>query len=145
MRVIRLPPHQCLPDEDGRAVPYGDLDARNVATCRERVRWDRGERLPGCGARIAVCHGCGLRTRINGARCGQCGGEDRPSADHALTTAPIRAVERDVDPERSIVQQEAPREDERLREAKPKAPRRAPQKRVKPAAGPEANDLPLFK
>jgi len=62
-----------------------------------------------------------------------------------LTAAPNRAVEANVDPTRSIVQREAPREDERPREAKAKAPKRAPQKRVKPAAGSEANDLPLFK
>jgi hypothetical protein len=143
--VILLPSHPCLPGADG-AAPYGDLDARNVATCRERVRWGiqrtQDVRLPGCGARIAVCHGCGLRTRVNGARCGACGGEERPEVMH---------VARDVAAE-SVVVPMAVRDGQGdtgpRRSAKEKAPSkpRAPQRRVKKgAAAPDDPGLPLFK
>ena len=172
---------------------YGELGVDNVATCSLRIRWSTGERAPGCGARIALCHGCGLRTRVNGAPCGACGGTERPT--QVLTAEPARAVDSVVDHAGSIAppepmretvqprdteakhvrdrvvvegkpQREAPTEllsrdagragagDVRgsigvgsRRETKPKAPSkpRAPSKRVKPAAGPEANGLPLFK
>jgi len=144
--VILLPTHACL-DGAPDALPYGELDRANVATCSVRVRWGvrlgLETRLPGCGARIAVCHGCGLRTRVNGAPCGACGGADRPT--QVLTAEPARASGDVVDPTRSIVQDEAPRENERPPETKQKAQRRAPTKRVKPTAADEANGLPLFK
>jgi hypothetical protein len=123
---------------------YGELGAAdNVATCSLRIRWGTGERAPGCGARIALCHGCGLRTRVNGAPCGACGGTVRPT--QVLTAEPARASSGDVDPARSIVEPAPMRETVQPPETKAKAPRRAPTKRAKPAAGHEASDLPLFK
>lgn len=144
--MIALPTHACV-EGAADALPYGELDAANIATCGVRIRWgvqrSQAVRLPGCGAQIAVCHGCGLRTRVNGAPCGVCGGADRPT--QVLTAEPARASDDDVDPTRSIVQGEAPRENERPPETKAKAQRRAPTKRAKPTAADEANDLPLFK
>jgi hypothetical protein len=127
-------------------VAYGELGRDNVATCSVRVRWGiqpgQHERLPGCGARIAVCHGCGLRTRINGARCGACGGEERPEVMH---------VARDVAAESVVVPmavRDGQGDDGPRRETKEKAPSkpRAPQRRVKKgAAAPDEPELPLFK
>jgi hypothetical protein len=122
---------------------YGELGPDNVATCSLRIRWGTGERAPGCGARIALCHGCGLRTRFNGAPCGACGGTERPT--QVLTAEPARASESVVDRAGSIAPVEPMAETVQPTETKPRAPRRAPAKRSKPAAGHEANDLPLFK
>lgn len=157
--MILLPPHPCLPDAGG-AVPYGELDARNVATCRERVRWGiqryQDERLPGCGARIAVCHGCGLRTRVNGAPCGACGGEEKPEVTHAVRRnddsrghAPGEEAGMVDDDKRATVAEMACLSGEGARrETKEKAPSkpRAPRKTVKKgAAAPDDPGLPLFK
>lgn len=153
MPVIVIPTHACSAD-DGRLPAsdvYGDLDpADNVATCAMRVRWgfQRGqdERVPGCGARIAVCHGCGLRTRVNGAPCDKCGGDERPSPEEMLTSEAPRASSVDVDPSRSIVQDETVSDAAAKRETKEKpAARRAPAKRVKKGAAPDGAGLPLFK
>jgi hypothetical protein len=172
---------------------YGELGAAdNVATCALRVRWSTGERAPGCGARIALCHGCGLRTRVNGAPCGACGGTERPTTP--LTAEPARAAVSEVDRTGSIAPAEPMREtvqpyaqrvevgskaaDEHLahgsargsepvaavgpanaradvsgqgghgsrREKKATATGKSRAARtVKPAAGHEASDLPLFK
>ncbi len=121
---------------------YGDLGPDNVATCTLRIRWSTGERAPGCGSRIALCHGCGLRTRVNGAPCGACGGTERPT--QVLTAEPARAVEVDVDQTGSIAPPEPMRETVQPRKVKAPSRQRAPRK-VKPAAGHEASDLPLFK
>jgi hypothetical protein len=143
--VIAIPSHPCLPCDPAREAPmtYGELGVDNVATCSLRIRWGTGERAPGCGARIALCHGCGLRTRVNGAPCGACGGTERPT--QVLTAERARASESVVDRAGSIAPPEPMVETVQPTETKPKAPRRAPTKRSKPAAGHEANDLPLFK
>jgi hypothetical protein len=143
-------------------VAYGELGRDNVATCSVRIRWgihpSQHERLPGCGARIAVCHGCGLRTRINGARCEACGGEERPEvtrvharevlADGAhgrqepeVVSVAVDAVDRAAD---------VPRQDGNgaRRETKEKAPSkpRAPRKAVKKGAATQDDPgMPLFK
>lgn len=125
---------------------YGELGADNVATCSLRTRWSTGERAPGCGARIALCHGCGLRTRVNGAPCGACGGTERPS--HVLTAEPARASSGDMDPSRSIVEPAPMSEAVEPPKAKAKAPvkQRAPQRRAaKGKAAPDGPELPFWK
>lgn len=167
--MIVIPTHACSAD-DGRlpvSDVYGELDRDNVATCALRVRWgfQRGqdERVTGCGARIAVCHGCGLRTRVNGAPCGACGGEERPEV--------VRVQRVDVGEQAeaygaqpgilagagglAAMDQAHARADVpgqgvagSRRETKEKAPskHRAPAKRVKKgAAAPDGPGLPLFK
>jgi hypothetical protein len=150
--VIVIPTHPCLPDDShqGPAVAYGELDAQNVATCAVRVRWGeqrwQDERLPGCGARIGVCHGCGLRTRVTlpgeaeAPPCAACSATRRPDVVAAAPeTSQIHAA---VDPTRSIVQQAAPRDAVRPQETKPA--RRVPARRVKKGAAGQG-DGPLFK
>lgn len=154
--MIALPEHGCCAGDAwiAGAEPYGDLDAGNVATCALRRLWGvRDGDAPGCGARIGLCHGCGLRTRVTrpgeleAPPCEACGGTVRPSPDQMLTDRRVRAAGVDVDPTRSIVEPEAPREDVRPQESNGKpAKRRAPTKRTKRgAAESEANGLPLFK
>jgi hypothetical protein len=162
--VIVIPTHACSAD-DGRAPAsdvYGELDRDNVATCILRVRWGTVERGPGCGARIALCHGCGLRTRVNGAPCGTCGGDERPEVmrhdDRALEGERRRAgggddprgqVPGDVVAVASIPGPMPRAVDPGVRrETKEKAPSkpRAPRKSVKKgAAAPDGPGLPLFK
>lgn len=170
--MIVIPTHACSAD-DGRTPAsdvYGDLDRDNVATCTLRVRWGTGERGPGCGARIALCHGCGLRTRINGAACGTCGGDERPEVMHAVrrddgqergaaSPGGSRDVERrpvaEVDGvsgagARPVVPGDRPGQGSngprRSQEAKAPSKPRAPAKRVKKgAAAPDGPGLPLFK
>jgi hypothetical protein len=148
--MILLPTHACSGD-DGRepaSEPYGELDAQNVATCTLRVRWGihRGqdERLPGCGARIAACFGCGLRTRVlppNGTEpppCPACGATVKPDV-----VAPAPTDRELVDPSRSIVQTREARDDAPSVDGKPA--KRAPARRGKKGAVvQEAPGLPLF-
>jgi hypothetical protein len=157
--VIVIPTHACSAD-DGRlpvSDVYGELDRDNVATCALRVRWGlarwEDERSPGCGARIAVCHGCGLRTRVNGAPCGTCGGEERPEValvqhDDRVQEAPRDDMAATVD--RADRRADVPGQSSNgpRRETKEKAPGkpRAPRKSVKKgAAAPDGPGLPLFK
>jgi hypothetical protein len=148
--VILIPTHACSGD-DGlvpASEPYGDLDAQNVATCTVRVRWGlhRGqdERLPGCGARIADCYGCGLRTRVTlpgetvPPPCPACGATVRPDV---VAAAPVERER--LDPTRSIAQHAQAEDHAPLANEKPA--RRAPARRGKKgAAEPQANGLPLF-
>lgn len=145
--MIAIPSHPCLPCDPAREAPttYGELGADNVATCSLRVRWGTGERAPGCGARIALCHGCGLRTRINGAPCGACGGTVYPGASQVLTREPARASGADVDPTRSIVQGETTADTAGSRAEKGRPPKRAPAKRARKVAAPEGPTLPGVK
>lgn len=132
---------------------YGELDRDNVATCSLRVRWDTGERAPGCGARIALCHGCGLRTRINGAPCKACGGDQKPEVIdvqrvEVRAEAPRDDVAPAVDP--AHPRADVPRQGDAgpRRETKAKAPSkpRAPAKRVaKGNAAPDGPTLPGIK
>lgn len=142
---------------------YGELDRDNVATCSLRVRWGTGERAPGCGARIALCHGCGLRTRINGAPCGSCGGCEKPEvvrvqrvevrAEDANVSAgdgSTRAVEHvaAMGPAHPRADVSGQGSDGPRRETKAKAPSkpRAPAKRVaKGNAAPDGPTLPGIK
>lgn len=161
--MIVIPTHACSAD-DGREPAsdvYGELGADNVATCALRVRWglqrSQDERVPGCGARIAVCHGCGLRTRINGARCGACGGEEKPEvvrvhdrevlANAATGEAGAPVVSNAVAP--ADVATDLPRKDGNgpRRETKEKAPSkpRATRKSVKKDAADHGDGMPLFK
>ena len=149
--MILIPTHPCLPDDTSREAPvaYGELDAQNVATCAVRIRWGeqrwQDERFPGCGARIAVCHGCGLRTRVTlpgeveAPPCPACSATRRPEAISAPETSQIQAA---VDPTRSIVQQSAVSDAGGPQETKPA--RRAPVRRVKKGAA-DQGDGPLFK
>jgi hypothetical protein len=158
-RVIVIPTHVCSAD-DGLSPAsdvYGELDRDNVATCALRVRWGlarwEDERSPGCGARIAVCHGCGLRTRVNGSACGTCGGEERPEV--ALVQQGDRVQEAPRDDMAATVDRADRRADVpgplgngSRRETKEKATSkpRAPRKSVKKgAADPDGPGLPLFK
>ncbi len=146
--MILLPTHACSGDDglEPASEPYGELDAQNVATCSARIRWGSARwedvRLPGCGARIGVCHGCGLRTRVTlpgeveAPPCQACGAERKPD----VIVAPPVERER-LDPSRSIAQH-AQAEDHGP-SAKEKPARRAPARRVKKGAAPEA-ELPLF-
>lgn len=115
--MISLPDHGCCADDPrlAGAEPYGDLDARNVATCSLRRRWGEHDGdAPGCGARLSLCHGCGLRTRVLrpgelvSPPCEACGGTVRPRPEEVLTSDPTHASSVDVDPSRSIVQPKAP-------------------------------------
>jgi hypothetical protein len=157
--VIVIPTHACSAD-DGRSPAsdvYGELDRDNVATCALRVRWgfQRGqdERSPGCGARIAVCHGCGLRTRVNGAPCGTCGGEERPEVLRAQQGDRVQEAPRDdmaatLDRANRRADVSGQGDPGPRRETKEKAPSkpRAPRKSVKKgAAAPDGPGLPLFK
>lgn len=155
--MIVIPTHACSAD-DGRLPAsdvYGELGADNVATCALRVRWglqrSQDERSPGCGARFAVCHGCGLRTRCNGAPCGACGGAERPEVVYAVCergadvlAAPVADQGAGVPAAGRTGQGDAgPR---RPAEAKAPSKPRAPQKRVKKGAtAPDGPGLPLFK
>lgn len=165
--MIAIPSHPCLPCDPAREAPmtYGELDRDNVATCSLRVRWGTGERAPGCGARIALCHGCGLRTRVNGAPCKACGGDEKPEVHHAHCQAVGTSIERLeshpeearwVAAESADVSQVASHHDGRSRqgdagprrETKAKAPSkpRASQKRVaKGKAAPDGPELPFMK
>lgn len=160
--MIAIPSHPCLPCDPAREAPmtYGELDARdNVATCSLRIRWSTGERAPGCGARIALCHGCGLRTRINGAPCAACGGDQKPEVvrvqrvevraeglyvakelDGAAGSVGLAAV----DPAHARADVPGQGGDGPRRETKAKAPSkpRAPAKRV--AKGNAASDGPTL-
>lgn len=167
--MIAVPSHPCLPCDPAREAPeaYGELDRDNVATCTVRVRWglqrSQDERAPGCGARIALCHGCGLRTRIDGAPCKACGGDQKPEAVRVADverapSASVQGVEcgpsvasgvvgvgsiGDGGAGRSRQGDAGPR-----REAKAKAPGkpRAPTKRVaKGKAAPDGPELPFLK
>lgn len=154
--MIVIPTHACGAD-DGRSPAsdvYGELDRDNVATCTLRVRWGTGERGPGCGARIALCHGCGLRTRVNGAACGTCGGDERPEVMRVHDRAVVASdVEQEAETERAVsaaVGAAVPRQGDAgsRRETKEKAPSkpRAPAKRVKKgAAAPDGPGLPFVK
>jgi hypothetical protein len=157
--VIVIPTHACSAD-DGRlpvSDVYGELDRDNVATCALRVRWGlarwEDERTPGCGARIAVCHGCGLRTRVNGAPCGTCGGEERPEVLRAQQGDRVQEAPRDelaatVDRADRRADVSGPLGNGPRRETKEKATSkpRAPRKSVKKgAAAPDGPGLPLFK
>ena len=167
--MIVIPTHACGAD-DGRSPAsdvYGELDRDNVATCALRVRWgfQRGqdERSPGCGARIAVCHGCGLRTRINGSACGTCGGDERPEVmgvqrgdvdEQAAAPGPQPSVLAGagglaaMDPAHARAAVPGALGSGSRRETKAAAPGkpRAPRKSVKKgAAAPDGPGLPLFK
>lgn len=162
--MIAIPSHPCLPCDPAREAPmtYGELDRDNVATCSLRIRWGTGERAPGCGARIALCHGCGLRARVNGAPCKSCGGDQKPETVHvqrvdvraedanervadgsARTAEPVAAMG-SAHPRTDVSGQgdAGPR-----RETKAKAPSkpRAPAKRVKGNAAPDGPTLPGIK
>jgi hypothetical protein len=168
--VIVVPTHACSAN-DGRLPAsdvYGELDRDNVATCILRVRWGSGERGPGCGARIALCHGCGLRTRVNGAPCGTCGGEERPEvmrhddcgahgtqAASGVSTGPVPVAANVGDAglqgmgarvEAGPRQQQSDagprRETKATAQSKPRAPRKSVKKG---AAAPDGPELPLFK
>lgn len=158
--MIVIPTHACSAD-DGRLPAsdvYGELDRDNVATCMLRVRWGSGERGPGCGSRIALCHGCGLRTRVNGAPCGTCGGEERPEVmrvhdREVLADGTDRGSEASVVPvavdaaNRSAnVSGQGGTGPRRAPEAKAPSKPRAPAKRVKKgAAAPNGPGLPFVK
>lgn len=149
--MILIPTHPCLPDDPRRdpAVAYGELDTANVATCAVRIRWGeqrwQDERLPGCGARIGVCHGCGLRTRVmlpgeaEAPPCPACSATRRPDVAAAPETSQIQVP---VDLTRSIVQQPATSDAVKPQETKPA--RRAPARRVKKGTA-DQGDGPLFK
>lgn len=164
--MIVIPTHACSAD-DGREPAsdvYGELGADNVATCALRVRWglqrSQDERVPGCGARISVCHGCGLRTRVNGAPCGACGGEERPEVmihDDRGARAPDEAmlarIENGNEPVPAHVAghgvgvQSRQGDAGTRRETKEKAQSkpRAPRKSVKKDAADHGDGMPLFK
>ena len=154
--VIVIPTHACSAD-DGRLPAsdvYGELDRDNVATCILRVRWGTGERGPGCGARIALCHGCGLRTRVNGAPCGTCGGEERPEVmrvhDRMVVASGAcrEAAAVDVGAVSGAADVPGPLGNGSRRETKEKAQSkpRGPRKSVKKGAvAPDGPGLPLFK
>lgn len=142
---------------------YGELDRDNVATCSLRIRWGTGERAPGCGARIALCHGCGLRTRVNGAPCKACGGDQKPEVVRydrdALERPKAAASGLDVREEGHVPAVVGPGDASTSRgagagdtgprrETKAKAPSkpRAPAKRVaKGKAAPDGPELPGIK
>ena len=145
--MITLPDHGCCSDPRlAGAVPYGDLDAANVATCALRRRWGvRDGDAPGCGAQIAVCHGCGLRTRVRrpgeleAPPCSACGGTVYPGASQVLTDEPPRASVAQVDPERSIVETKATVDTATSRAEKGQPPvKRATAKRARKGPAPSA-------
>jgi hypothetical protein len=147
--VILLPTHACSGDDglEPASEAYGELDTANVATCTVRVRWGSARwedvRLPGCGARIGVCHGCGLRTRVTlpgeveAPPCPACWATRKPD----LIEAPPAGHER-LDPSRSIAQHG--QAEDHGRSVKEKPARRVPARLVKKGAAHEANGLPLF-
>lgn len=171
--MILLPTHACSGDDGLRPAsePYGELDRDNVATCAVRIRWGEQRwqdvRLPGCGAHIGVCHGCGLRTRVTlpgevkAPPCPACSATERPEVVHADRqavgeTAGVGSGEcggaGHVATDPASVSPVASRPVERRREVdagarrpeETKAPSkpRAPQKRVK--KGPAATDGPTL-
>jgi hypothetical protein len=160
--MIALPDHGCCADPRlAGALPYGDLDAGNVATCAVRRLWSgRAVDTPGCGARVAVCHGCGLRTRVNGAQCPACGGIERPEvarhADRNLqanAAAPLEAHRSGSGATDVEDVSHARQGHERPSDTGPRRPEKAPSPRkprqtraaVKSSPEPTAPDLPLFK
>lgn len=152
--MIAIPSHPCLPCDPAREAPmtYGELGVDNVATCSLRVRWGTGERAPGCGARIALCHGCGLRTRIGGAPCKACGGDQKPEVVRVQRVEVVQEAPRDdvapaVDTAHARADVPGQGGDGPRRETKAKAPSklRAPQKRVKGNAAPDGPTLPGIK
>jgi hypothetical protein len=153
--VISLPDHGCCAGDPrlAGAEAYGDLDARNVATCSLRRRWGvRDGNAPGCGARLALCHGCGLRTRVlrpgelEAPPCEVCGGTARPPQG-VLTADPARASSADVDPTRSIVEPKAPVDTaaSRVEKGRPAAKPRTVAKRARKVAASEGPMLPGVK
>ncbi len=151
--MILLPTHACLTDAPG-AVAYGELDAANVATCIVRVQWETGARLRGCGARLAVCHGCGLRTRVTlpgetqAPPCERCGAMQKPEGmQHESRERGVVVLEAPVADPGPRVAAVGPASDaaagaRRSSEAKAQSKHRAPQKRVK--KGPAATDEPTL-
>lgn len=169
--MILLPTHACSGDDglEPASEPYGEIDRENVSTCSVRIRWGEQRwqdvRLPGCGARIGVCHGCGLRTRVTlpgevkAPPCPACSATERPEVMH------VRHVESGTEAGRerrqgqdaagagadsamgsAHVRADVPGQggagSRRPEETKAPSKPRAPQKRVK--KGPAATDGPTL-
>jgi hypothetical protein len=141
--VILLPTHACLADASG-AVAYGELDGANVATCIVRVQWETGTRHPGCGSRLAVCFGCGLRTRTGETPppCEACGATQRPEVmqheSRERGAVVLAAPVADPGPRVAAVgpASDAAAGSRRPTETKAPSKPRAPQKRLKKGAAP---------